>query len=519
MRYCLIVVAFALGCLALFLTVFSELAGAQSRWPENRGDMIAPMGGSGALPGGCATAPNGDTWCSTVDGYWYALNSVAGGASIQASGIDTTAAGTFSVGGTNATAVSINPATNVIGNLTVNTNKATITAATGLTTLGNGTMIINPAVANMGIYGPVLDTNTAPGSLTIHPPGSSPAYTQAAGNLMLSGGAGAKTVTFSAANPDTTCPTANAGGATTVVVAPSTGSSVTFTYGTDFCIGSVCSTVTLAAANFAAALQAKEGTLAGVLATNAAGVVQITVPYNIPTLSSTFSGATCGSASNGTDGIVEIGTSCIKLDPGNLFPGTAARYLYQYNGTVTVGGSCVAAAGTATFYSGYHEAKGGIFQSSTTANLSSLNDGTGSYGMIVSTAKGAQTLCTQNVATATFAAGGTAAVTLTGLVPLGAKGVGVTGRVTVAESGGGCTSFSVGDGTTTALYALTVPPTLAQRFGPTIASYGPTGVIKDTQRSAAGNVVLTSVGGAASCQNLVVRVTVHYCIDAPDTVN
>ena len=355
---------------------------------------------------------------------------------------------------------------------------------------------------NKGLAPPNMTTDANGLPFTIHAGNVAANATAArtAGNLVLAGGLDSKPTFAVDANPDTGghCP-----GLTQTIT--SNGVVHNFVYNT-YCTAG-CTTQAAWCAALKAAVNADStlgatadcGTITGG-ATNAL-LLSATQPATV-SLAWSASDA-CVTTSNGTNG-------CIQLD--KLYMQSRAS-----DGFSLLGTTCGANDGT--LYTGSVYAGGfyGNFTATTvvTQNITATD---GSQGYKIIEPKGAQSLSTLKQATATFAAGGSATVTLTGLVPLGATRLSVTGRVITAESGGGCTSFSVGDGTIPALYALTVPITLAQTFGPTIASYGPTAGIPTTQLTSAGNVVLTSVGGAG-CKNMVVRVTAHYTLDTPDTTN
>lgn len=61
----------------------------------------------------------------------YSGSTVTGTTSVLTPGVDAIAAGALTIGAATATSVAITPATNVVGNLTVNTNKVSITASSG----------------------------------------------------------------------------------------------------------------------------------------------------------------------------------------------------------------------------------------------------------------------------------------------------------------------------------------------------------------------------------------------------
>jgi hypothetical protein len=111
---------------------------------------------------------------------------------------------------------------------------------------------------------------------------------------------------------------------------------------------------------------------------------------------------------------------------------------------------------------------------------------------------------------AEFAANpGDAAITLTALIPAGAVLLGVTSRVIAPNTNVGCTSMSIGDGTTVGLFGATLPTTLAATSGNGNATANWPSPIQ-----AATDVVITANGGNAF--GLKVRVTAHYfTVSAP----
>ena len=391
------------------------------------------------------------------------------------------------------------------GQVRVGNNATTSTLDIYTTTTGDAIEPPNMTTDASGVNFTIKAANVAANALDARTPG----------NVVLAGGLDSKTAYFADANPDTGghCP------GTTVVLAVN-GTATTYTYNT-YCAGG-CTTIAAATTALAGAITATNtaGTTAttGAITGGAANAVLVQ-PGQPATTNIQWSGATatCLVVSNGVDGCIFLGTGT----------GTSPVYMsVTMTGQVLFGSSCASYSGTA-LYAGAVFTTGGVTsyggsvgQTASGGSLLGTSDSVGAHGiyLVAGNGKGATSLWTQNVATATFAAGGSATVTLAGLVPLGATNLSVTGRVITAESGGGCTSFSVGDGTIAALYALTVPITLAQTFGPTVASYGPTAAIPTTQLTNAGNVVLTSVGGAG-CKNMVVRVTASYFIAPPDTTN
>jgi hypothetical protein len=97
-----------------------------------------------------------------------------------------------------------------------------------------------------------------------------------------------------------------------------------------------------------------------------------------------------------------------------------------------------------------------------------------------------------------------ATATWTGAFPAGVHALGVSARVTtLVTSGDGGTSFNVGDGTDADRYAATVAFAVGTTKTPADATADPSG-----WRAAAGNVVLTCVGGTFSAG--AVRLVAYY---------
>jgi hypothetical protein len=356
-----------------------------------------------------------------------------------------------------------------------------------------------------------------------------------AGNLVLAPAFDSKTLVFDDANPDTGahCP------GTTLTLRVN-GTSNVLTYNTYCAAG--CATQAAACAALSAAIEALAGVGAtcGTITGGASNAVLVTADqpatYDVAWTAET---ASCTTYSNGTDGQILVGDGLVGT-PAIAFAQDPTTGWYRYNS----GGISTSSGGAFSSYisTSYFQAAGGArigWQSKADWKQTSLNivtlgadvgsnnvthqvflgapagtGGTGTY-----TNKGAKSLLTINTATITFAAGGEATKTATGLIPLGAVSHQITGYVLVTADAGSCTTFHVGN-TAAAdpdMYAASVPIAAAQTFGPGVASYSPTAQPLSVQITAAGDVVLTSVGGAAACKNLSVRISAHYRIDTPDT--
>jgi hypothetical protein len=124
--------------------------------------------------------------------------------------------------------------------------------------------------------------------------------------------------------------------------------------------------------------------------------------------------------------------------------------------------------------------------------------------------KNAKTVVTGGSGDVTCAGGGSATLTLANAFPVGVVKLGVSTRVTTALTGS--TGYTVGDtgATDPDMYGVATTATQGTTTSPasqTVSSLG-------TQITAAGDVVITFVGGA--CTAGVIRVAAHYLlISAP----
>lgn len=379
-----------------------------------------------------------------------------------------------------------------------------IKTAAGLTTLRIYTDTSNTFV---GIAGPNQGSDINGKQYVEHSPNVWPfaAAAKTAGDFTAAPGLDSKTAIFADANPDTGghCP----GTTQTLTVCQAGAACVTnnLVYNT-YCSGG-CATKAAAATALAAAVEALAGVGAtvGTITGGASNAVGVTADQPKTILVSWSSSDACVTTSNGTDGCIRVGGLYLSWQGAGT--------------TLYLGTACGAAAGSLTI-GNFNVTTGNITLSNGTGWISTFaTTANGTYGLRVNSVKGANTTTMQNSATVTFSAGGDATKTATGLIPIGAVSAQVTGYVLVTADAGSCTTFSVGNtgAADPDLYAATVPIAANQTFGPTIASYGPTAQPLGVQIGAAGDVVLTSNGGAGACKNLSVRLTANYRIDTPDT--
>ena len=311
---------------------------------------------SGCLPlsGGTVSGNVAVTGTLTVTGASYANG-----------GIDMSSAVALPIGATHATSVAITPATNIVGNLSVNTSTMTVNASTGDTAVAAGgsygfagrSKIVSTAdgqtdVENAAATG-ALRMYTSTTAFGIEPPNPTadastrslyvraenvPANATAArtaGNLYLGGGIDSKTIVFDdATNPDTSghCP----GTTTTLSI---NGTANVLAYNT-YCAGG-CTTQAAACTALAGAINNLTGVTAtcGTITGGLSNAVLVT-PIQPTTYSVWFTAeaAACTTYSNGTDGTVVVNshsyttnapsiTSERDLTTGIIFSGSSAGFV------------------------------------------------------------------------------------------------------------------------------------------------------------------------------------------------
>ena len=363
----------------------------------------------------------------------------------------------------------------------------------------------------MGIAPPnkTDDTNGRP--LTIHPSNVAANATAArtAGDLVLAGGLDSKTVVFTpaGANPDT-------GGNCTIadtVTVTVNGTANVFTY-TTYC-GGGCATRNAAATALAGAIDAVAGVGAtvGTITGGVADAVLITAdqPATVSVLLAQ-NDASCTAISGGTDGLVAIAPGSTSQQCLHIGRTYLCDSPYGVVGSLSWGNAAGSVSGPA--YAG--QIQGNSMVSTYAMDVIGTGSDAGSNGFRVGVIanKGDFFRTIGKTTTLTFSAGGDATKTWAGAIPKGAINVQCSGWNMVAESGGGCTSYSAGNAaapfSNAAVFGTLLPLTLDASWSPSLGNA--MAAPPSCYGASDCDIVLTSTG--VGCKNLSVRLICDYMI-------
>jgi hypothetical protein len=136
-----------------------------------------------------------------------------------------------------------------------------------------------------------------------------------------------------------------------------------------------------------------------------------------------------------------------------------------------------------------------------------LESGSGDFKFIGASGKGAATYLAETPPESITFDGSATNTTTTGMLPLGATIIGVSGRVTTAVTG--CTTMDVGDGTSQDIFAKDVPVADTTTFTTTTAQASFANPVIDIAAPFTdGEITVTGIGG--SCTGGVLALTTHY---------